>query len=84
MTTTSEAKAWSDYDKVTRNPETDEDRRKFFEWFGRLTYRKVENGELSYEDLERLHPTIQQAVEIALNLYMESQQEAAREAAETQ
>ena len=51
---------------------------------GKLTYRKVEDGELSYEDLERLHPTIQQAVEIALNLYMESQQEAAREATETQ
>lgn len=84
MTTTSEAKAWSDYDKVTRNPETDEDSRKFFEWFGQLTYEKVENGELSYEDLERLHPTVQQAVEIALNLYMESQQEAAQEAAETQ
>ncbi|QJU08396.1 hypothetical protein FBF28_02335 [Candidatus Saccharibacteria bacterium oral taxon 488] len=84
MATISEAKAWPDYDKVTRNPETDEDRRKFFEWFGQLTYRKVEDGELSYEDLERLHPTIQQAVEIALNLYMESQQEAAREAAETQ
>lgn len=84
MTTTSEAKAWSDYDKVTRNPETDEDRRKFFEWFGRLTYEKVENGELSYEDLERLHPTIQQAVEIALNLYAESQQKAAQEATETQ
>lgn len=84
MTTTSEAKAWSDYDKVTRNPETDEDRRKFFEWFGRLTYEKVENGELSYEDLERLHPTMQQAVEIALNLYAESQQKAAQEATETQ
>ncbi|QJU07546.1 hypothetical protein FBF29_02415 [Candidatus Saccharibacteria bacterium oral taxon 488] len=84
MATISEAKAWPDYDKVTRNPETDEDRRKFFEWFGQLTYRKVEDGELSYEDLERLHPTIQQAVEIALNLYMESQQEAAREATETQ
>ncbi|MBB1563672.1 hypothetical protein HG434_000160 [Candidatus Saccharibacteria bacterium] len=84
MTTTSEAKAWSDYDKVTRNPETDEDSRKFFEWFGQLTYEKVENGELSYEDLERLHPTVQQAVEIALNLYMESQQEAAQEATDTQ
>ncbi len=84
MTTTSEAKAWSDYDKVTRNPETDEDSRKFFEWFGQLTYEKVENGELSYEDLERLDPTIQQAVEIALNLYLESQQEAAQEATETQ
>lgn len=84
MTTASEAKAWPDYDKVTRNPETDEDRRKFFEWFGQLTYEKVENGELSYEDLERLDPTIQQAVDIALNLYMESQQEIAREAAEAQ
>ncbi|MFC2606091.1 MAG: hypothetical protein ACFNZR_02285 [Candidatus Nanosynbacter sp.] len=84
MTTTSEAKAWSDYDKVTRNPETDEDRRKFFEWFGQLTYEKVENGELSYEDLDRLHPTVQQAVEIALNLYAESQQKAAQEATETQ
>ena len=84
MATISEAKAWSDYDKVTRNPETDEDRRKFFEWFGQLTYRKVEDGELSYEDLERLHPTIKQAVEIALNLYLESQQEAAQEATETQ
>ena len=84
MTTTSEAKAWSDYDKVTRNPETDEDRRKFFEWFGQLTYRKVEDGELSYEDLERLDPTIQQAVEIALNLCLESQQKAAQEATETQ
>lgn len=84
MATISEAKAWPDYDKVTRNPETDEDRRKFFEWFGQLTYRKVEDGELSYEDLERLHPTIKQAVEIALNLYLESQQEAAQEATETQ
>lgn len=84
MATISEAKAWSDYDKVTRNPETDEDRRKFFEWFGQLTYRKVEDGELSYEDLERLDPTIQQAVEIALNLYLESQQEAAQEATEAQ
>jgi len=37
MATISEAKAWPDYDKVTRNPETDEDRRKFFEWFGQLT-----------------------------------------------
>ena len=84
MTTAPEAKAWSDYDKVTRNPETDEDSRKFFEWFGRLTYRKVENGELSYEDLERLHPTVQRPVEIALNLCVESQQEAAQEATETQ
>lgn len=84
MTTTSEAKAWPDYDKVTRNPETDEDSRKFFEWFGRVTYRKVENGELSYEDLDRLHPTVQQAVEIALNLCVESQQKAAQEATETQ
>lgn len=84
MATISEAKAWPDYDKVTRNPETDEDRRKFFEWFGQLAYRKVEDGELSYEDLERLHPTIKQAVEIALNLYLESQQEAAQEATETQ
>lgn len=84
MATISEAKAWPDYDKVTRNPETDEDRRKFFEWFGQLTYRKVEDGELSYEDLERLHPTIKQAVEIALNLYLESQQEAAQEATEAQ
>ena len=42
MTATSEAKAWTDYDKVTRNPETDKDRRKFFEWFGQLTYEKVE------------------------------------------
>lgn len=71
-------------DKVTRNPETDEDRRKFFEWFGQLTYEKVENGELSYEDLERLPRTMQQAVEIALNLCLESQQEAAQEATETQ
>jgi len=31
MATISEAKAWPDYDKVTRNPETDEDSRKFFE-----------------------------------------------------
>ena len=84
MTTAPEAKAWPDYDKVTRNPETDEDSRKLFEWFGRLTYRKVENGELSYEDLERLHPTVQRAVEIALNLCVESQQEAAQEATETQ
>ena len=84
MTATSEAKAWTDYDKVTRNPETDKDRRKFFEWFGQLTYEKVEKGELSYEDLDKLHPTIQQAVEIALNLYAESQQEAAREVTETQ
>ena len=84
MTATLETKAWPDYDKVTRNPETDEDRRKFFEWFGQLTYRKVEDGELSYEDLERLHPTIKQAVEIALNLYLESQQEAAQEATEAQ
>ena len=84
MTATLETKAWPDYDKVTRNPETDEDSRKFFEWFGRLTYRKVENGELSYEDLERLHPAVQRAVEIALNLCVESQQEAAQEATETQ
>ena len=84
MTTTSETKAWPDYDKVTRNPETDEDSRKFFEWFGQLTHEKVENGELSYEDLDKLHPTIQQAVEIALNLCVESQQKAAQEATETQ
>lgn len=84
MTATLETKAWPDYDKVTRNPETDEDSRKFFEWFGQLTHEKVENNELSYEDLDRLHPTVQQAVEIALNLYAESQQEAAREVTETQ
>ena len=84
MTATLETKAWPDYDKVTRNPETDEDSRKFFEWFGQLTYEKVEKGELSYEDLDKLHPTIQQAVEIALNLYAESQQEAAQEVTETQ